>query len=1041
MIKHKKTKQQKIWQLFPVMFLLFIVFNSPSSYSQGNNYTFENFFIKEGFPVTRVLSINQDKEGLIWLCSESQIYSFDGSQFKLEIEFNKANFFPYRILFDNNGNKWLIEIIKPSANPKYARVNNVKIFNENNEELDLKKYLNLDKEKILRVYQNENGIISFKSEDGFYYFNQETKRHRLPINTKEFIYSTDEITFINTNTKGLLIDKETLEVLERFDQKMLRIKSHENDFYIQFENEKFYKYNQNSKALELISENALAFNNEYNEYLFDDSGDLWIVKQRRVSRYDFNENKEINFRTDINNKAIPFITATYKDREGNLWFGTNLGLNKITVHKNAIFKNSGSFDKSTRTIVQLNENELFVSSYEGDFIYNIESNIATKTSDRDVILAAIKENEYYYTINTHNLLRKETLKPNKVIKEKKFSYIQFAGRYPGSLIRLSNGKKYLLLNHSIYEFDENLNHTMIYEDTSKKLFFHNAYEINKKIYTLSNKGIWVYDIDFKNKEELIGGYSIKLLHQDKVDEHILWLSTTYELIKYNTKTKKTEIYDASHGFLNTNFTAINEDSNGNLWLPSYTGINKFNKKTEKNQVYLIEEGISNNEFNNYSHTVLNDGRLVFGSISGLTFIDTDYRKNDNISIPEINIKSCTKLNSNKDERLDCTIKLKENSKLIFNERDIEANILLSHYSFKELKTKQFMYRIFEKDSSPENQPWSQLLANEIVLGRMPYGTYTLQFKAQSGYGNSVSNINEIEVEYAIPLYKTLVVQILGALLFLFALFYFINRRSLSLVKQKLALETEVQERTQQIQKQKQELENLNNTKDKLFSIIAHDLKSPLITLTNISGKINYLIKKKQPERIIEIGKTIEDKVSHLTTFLDNLLNWSIQQRGHFNYKPVELSIETITKEILNLYDDSIIEKKLKIEKKIPADSFCFADENSVKTVIRNIIHNAIKYSPISGSICIEFKKGIDHNILAISDIGSGIPQSIINAIYRKEYIKNTPGTVGETGTGLGFLIAKELMDLNNGKMVFITNPGKGTTVELMLPVSEQTQSI
>jgi len=249
------------------------------------------------------------------------------------------------------------------------------------------------------------------------------------------------------------------------------------------------------------------------------------------------------------------------------------------------------------------------------------------------------------------------------------------------------------------------------------------------------------------------------------------------------------------------------------------------------------------------------------------------------------------------------------------------------------------------------------------------------------------------------------------------------------------LEAEVEERTQQIQKQKQELENINSTKDKLFSILAHDLKSPLITLNNISGKINYLIKKNQPDRIIEIGKTIEDKVSNLTVFLDNLLNWALQQRGHFNYTPQNLSIQNITDEIVELYDDLITEKEIIIEQDIPVDSSCYADENSIKTVVRNIIHNAIKYSPNQSTINIKYTKGSEYNTLAISDMGAGIPKAIIEAVHKKEYVKNTPGTNGEKGTGLGFLISKELMDLNKGKMVFLANKNRGTIVELLFPVT------
>lgn len=1020
------------------MVIICIVLFPFRTFTQIDNHSIENFFIEEGFPIIRILHINQDKDGLMWFCSENQLYSYNGSQFNLELEFSNSDFALGKILFDNNGNKWLLDVSQPAYYAFHWKINKIKIFDANNKPIDPNKYIGSDFNNIAKIYQNSKGVIIYKIGKEYFRFDQSKTKLSLPEETNSIVYSNDKIALINHSTGASIINLKTHKsLIDYTNVRTYKVREHNGKIYIRFSNGEFHSFDLAKQKSQLISQSILKINKTYSDFFFDNSGSMWFIKLRSLSLFDLENNIKIDFNSNDAYPSLPYNTTAFKDREGNIWVGTNLGVNKITGHKNKMFKTSDPFNFSTRKVIQINEEELFVSTYSGQFVYNLKSSDFQKISETEVIFEGINDDGFYYVIDRNNELKKVILTPYSSQKTVQFDIKYNAGRYPGTLLKLSTGKKYLVLCHSIYEFDNDLNYKTILNDETNELFYHKAYEISNEIYILTNKGIYVYDTNFNIKKQLLEDFSIKLLHQDLVDPNILWLSTSSEFIKYNIRNDTYKKYDTETGFINTNFTAIKEDSNGNLWLPSYAGLNRFDKKNEINQVYLFGEGISNNEFNHNSSTTLYDGRIVLGSISGLTFLDTEKLIAEPLKTAEVNISSCKMLTSNLDTKLDLTDEVKKTGILKFKEKYIESSIQLSHHSYKNLKSKQFKYRIMKMDSPIENEPWIYLNSNVIQLGRKPYGKYILQFQANSRYGNTLSEINKIEVHYIKPFYKTVLVISLVILLFLFSLYYFFQQRSQALIQQKLALETEVTLRTQQIQKQKQELENLIRTKDKLFSILAHDLKSPLITLKNISGKINYLIKKGQPNRIIEIGKTIEDKVSNLNIFLDNLLNWSLQQRGHISYKPQKLSIQNITSQTLTLYADLIQEKKITIVEKIPLNSSCYADENSIKTVVRNIIHNAIKYTPIASTITIKFRVGDEYSILAIGDSGAGIPQATIDSIYKKENIKNTLGTNGETGTGLGFLISKELMDLNKGQMVFITNQSKGTTVELMLPILEE----
>jgi len=1029
----KHINHRRFWGFYP--FLIIIIVFPLSIGAQEEDYEIENFFIEEGLPFIRSQTINQDKNGLIWLCNNNQIYTFNGNQFELNVKF--LDFSPQHLRIDNNGNKWVTEYSPLVADPWNATIKNIKILDDRNQELNLTEYLEIENTEIKKMFQGLDGTIGFLVDDEYYSFDKKNEALNLPEGTLKNNYIDKNLIVANNNDDCLIIDRTTRKIIHKYEGLLTcKVQLHKNILYLVFTTGEFYSFDIEKNIPSVVKEDF--FDKDYLlDFVVDDWDNIWSIRTNKLYLLNQKTGEEIEFTKGHKYPSLPFSSCLFKDREGNIWVGTNTGINRIYRKPKTLFENSGALNYSTRNITELDDNNLFVSTYSGNYIYDLNTSNFKKVEGKNVITGMLEEDGFYYSISRQMQFRKDKINSTGVENQKLYTFEEKYkyGRYPGTLLKLSNGKKYLLLYHTVYEFDNDLNRRPVLENKSNTIFYHCAHEVDGEIYILTNKGIDIYDLDFNFKRKIFQDLSFRLLHIDSNNKSILWLSTPTKLIKFNTQTDFSKSFDLSSGFLNMNFTAIKEDNKGNLWLPSFTGLNRFNKNTGRNQVYLQDDGLSNNEFNNYSFTTLKDGRTVFGTISGLTFVDMNKLSESSIKVPEVQISNCKMLTSNLDSRKNITNQVHESSKLEFEDKDIESVIQLAHYSYQNVKSKKFKYRIFYSDKDPINEEWNSLSENEIVLGRMPYGKYLLQYQVESSYGNKLSEINQIEVHYLRPFYKSILFWLVGAIFLVLGMIYFINRRSESLIEQKRILEAEVEERTQQIQKQKQELENINSTKDKLFSILAHDLKSPLITLNNISGKINYLIKKNQPDRIIEIGKTIEDKVSNLTVFLDNLLNWAIQQRGHFNYTPQNLSIQNIADEIFELYDDIIKEKRLILTQNIPVDSSCYADENSIKTVVRNIIHNAIKYSPIDGTISINYTKGEEYNTLAISDMGAGIPKSIIEAVHKKEHVKNTPGTNGEKGTGLGFLISKELMDLNKGQMVFLSNKERGTTVELLLPVA------
>ncbi len=236
-----------------------------------------------------------------------------------------------------------------------------------------------------------------------------------------------------------------------------------------------------------------------------------------------------------------------------------------------------------------------------------------------------------------------------------------------------------------------------------------------------------------------------------------------------------------------------------------------------------------------------------------------------------------------------------------------------------------------------------------------------------------------------------------------------------------------------ISKQKKQLEESNFLKDRIFAILGHDLRKPALAFSNLSKKLSYLIKKKDYDTLQLIGNNLEADANSLHGLIDNILNWALSQKNGVPYKPVQFDIHETTTEILNIFVRVAETKAISIENNIPEETIIFADPNVSSAIIRNLVDNALKYTPEGGRIDLnaqETDKGI---VIAIRDTGVGMSKDRLNNIFKFRKNKSTKGTVGEKGTGLGLHLVHHLIKTNKGKINVKSQLGKGTTFEVWLP--------
>ncbi|MFY0686195.1 MAG: tetratricopeptide repeat-containing sensor histidine kinase [Cyclobacteriaceae bacterium] len=239
----------------------------------------------------------------------------------------------------------------------------------------------------------------------------------------------------------------------------------------------------------------------------------------------------------------------------------------------------------------------------------------------------------------------------------------------------------------------------------------------------------------------------------------------------------------------------------------------------------------------------------------------------------------------------------------------------------------------------------------------------------------------------------------------------------------------------QLNEQKDSLVELNDTKDKFFSIISHDLRGPVSVLNGLS----YVIKKDldllEPDEINEMVDQMQDSASSLVKLLDNLLHWALQQKGEIPYQPEYLHVKDLLSDTVEIFNPMAKSKKITLDLVCQSDHGINTDLNSTMTIFRNLMNNAIKFTPVNGKITIEAIPSDDNQNVLIKfiDSGVGISENKLSDLLGKQKSDSTRGTQGETGLGLGLQLVYEFVHLNKGSIDITSELGKGTTITVAFP--------
>jgi signal transduction histidine kinase len=230
-----------------------------------------------------------------------------------------------------------------------------------------------------------------------------------------------------------------------------------------------------------------------------------------------------------------------------------------------------------------------------------------------------------------------------------------------------------------------------------------------------------------------------------------------------------------------------------------------------------------------------------------------------------------------------------------------------------------------------------------------------------------------------------------------------------------------------------QLRELNATKDKFFSIIAHDLKSPFTAIIGYAELLDNLIEERNYKKIGEYADIIKSSSWLAMYLLSNLLEWARSQVGIMKFTPQKIELSRLINDAKDLLSDSASKKSIEIKVLLPENFTVYADMHMTKTILRNLLSNAIKFTNPGGLIQIEAGNTDSVSVISVTDNGIGIKKDSIAKLFRIEDCRSTPGTQGETGTGLGLLLCSDFVKKHGGKIWVESEEGKGSRFVFTLP--------
>ena len=502
----------------------------------------------------------------------------------------------------------------------------------------------------------------------------------------------------------------------------------------------------------------------------------------------------------------------------------------------------------------------------------------------------------------------------------------------------------------------------------------------------------------------------------------------------------------NNGDICSSILGIESDPYGMVWLSTNNGLLRYDYETSLLNIYTKNDGIHDNRFGKWAFTRLSSGDLLFGGPSGFTWVHSDETNPEEVFPDPVITGVWT------NDKFYKSLILSEAREA--GEADVETSVFPGNVKSLQFEFStpwyrgndriDFQYRLVGID-----QGWVSVHDSRVAQYRnLSHGSYRFEVRVSNLEGRWNKRIASfpfvIRTPWLLRWYSKFFFTLLGIGLIMLLVRWRVYRYR----KRGIELEQRIQERTRdlnesnrqlsekkyEIELQNQKLTQVNLTKDKMLSIFAHDIKNPFNALLSLSEILNNeydLLNDNERKEYIEFIRTSSNNIYEL---LENLLYWSISQEHKLPYRPDFIWADEVFESAFKLYKVIAAQKSINLESNISRTSKkLWMDSQLITMVFRNLLNNAIKFTPMNGTITVESRETSREVIFCVSDSGAGMSDEQANRIFKHKSSDRNSAEHDAKGTGLGLPLCREIVELHHGRIYKDTDYEEGLRICFTIP--------
>ena len=493
------------------------------------------------------------------------------------------------------------------------------------------------------------------------------------------------------------------------------------------------------------------------------------------------------------------------------------------------------------------------------------------------------------------------------------------------------------------------------------------------------------------------------------------------MVLYDPESGEARVIGVEQGLSNNTVPGLIEDDDGNIWANTFKGVSVVNVSGKVVVKLFEEDGLVNNEGNRWSSYKHRDGRIVFGSMGGFTIIDparvlsaVREQAPPRLSITQIQFSTgngSTREVLNPPSRSEITLPA-------YN-RNLTLSLSLSDLESE--SQNEFMYRI-----DLPGYDWTTLGGTmPATISNLPGGTYSLLLRGRNSIGILSSNVAEITLHVKRPFIKTPWFIVLLVLPVLVSIGIWLFRS----IRDRRRLENEVKLRTADIERQADELRQMDKMKSRIYTNITHEFRTPLTVIKGVAQQSNGDLKS---------NGIVRRNADRLLNLVNQMLDLSKLESGTLEARFVSGNVVDVARNIFDSFAPLAEGKNIGMHFYARPEIIVMDyDVDVVFRIVGNLMSNAVKYTPVGGNIYLELRRNVDELEISVRDTGIGIAPEKIAYVFNRFYQVDDSMTRAGEGTGVGLSLTKELVEFLGGRISVESKLDRGSLFTVVLPVHNE----